>query len=333
GRLYDPLIARFLSPDNYVQMPDNAQNFNRYTYCLNNPLKYTDPSGEFFWLITAAIGGVVNLVSNAFSGHVNSFWQGLTHFLTGAGAGLLSAYGMPMPAAGLLGTVNNITNQGFENGWSNINYQSALFDGIVSMYSARGTQYVSNTLSKPISKLTKGIANPIIRNTVTDATINAVVSGGMNTGMVLLNGGSFKDAMNSGWQGLWQGAAIGTITGTGRGIVEYSSSSPNTASQTAQIETGEYTVYQGIDPLTREIKYVGITKRKPEVRWNEHYNSGTERAKLIYRSLIHGLSRIQARIIEQQLIIQYGMQKNDGQLLNRINSIAPKYWKKYGIKN
>ncbi len=54
GRLYDPLIARFLSPDNYVQLPDNAQNFNRYTYCLNNPLKYTDPSGES--IIGALIG-------------------------------------------------------------------------------------------------------------------------------------------------------------------------------------------------------------------------------------------------------------------------------------
>ena len=46
GRLYDPLLGRFLSPDNYVQMPDNSQNFNRYSYCLNNPLKYNDPSGE-----------------------------------------------------------------------------------------------------------------------------------------------------------------------------------------------------------------------------------------------------------------------------------------------
>lgn len=46
GRLYDPTIARFLSPDNYVQAPDNSQSFNRYSYCLNNPLKYTDPSGE-----------------------------------------------------------------------------------------------------------------------------------------------------------------------------------------------------------------------------------------------------------------------------------------------
>ena len=46
GRLYDPLIGRFLSPDNQVQLPADAQNFNRYSYCLNNPLKYVDPSGE-----------------------------------------------------------------------------------------------------------------------------------------------------------------------------------------------------------------------------------------------------------------------------------------------
>ena len=48
GRLYDPVVGRFLSPDNFVQMPDNTQNFNRYSYALNNPLKFTDPDGEFF---------------------------------------------------------------------------------------------------------------------------------------------------------------------------------------------------------------------------------------------------------------------------------------------
>ncbi len=46
GRLYDPVMARMLSPDNYVQDPENTQNYNRYSYCLNNPLKYVDPSGE-----------------------------------------------------------------------------------------------------------------------------------------------------------------------------------------------------------------------------------------------------------------------------------------------
>jgi hypothetical protein len=45
GRVYDALIGSFLSPDNYVQNPGSTQNFNRYGYCLNNPLKYTDPSG------------------------------------------------------------------------------------------------------------------------------------------------------------------------------------------------------------------------------------------------------------------------------------------------
>lgn len=48
ARLYDPLFGRFLSPDPYVQAPDFTQNFNRYSYCLNNPLKYRDKSGEFF---------------------------------------------------------------------------------------------------------------------------------------------------------------------------------------------------------------------------------------------------------------------------------------------
>jgi len=41
ARLYDPALGRFLSPDPYVQAPDFSQNFNRYSYCLNNPLKYT----------------------------------------------------------------------------------------------------------------------------------------------------------------------------------------------------------------------------------------------------------------------------------------------------
>ncbi|MBQ2513762.1 MAG: hypothetical protein II535_01055, partial [Bacteroidales bacterium] len=51
GRMYDPLMCSFLSVDTYVQDPENPQNFNRYAYCLNNPLKYVDPSGEFIWVI------------------------------------------------------------------------------------------------------------------------------------------------------------------------------------------------------------------------------------------------------------------------------------------
>lgn len=47
GRMYDPVMSSFLSVDQYVQTPENAQGLNRYAYCSNNPLKYVDPSG---WL-------------------------------------------------------------------------------------------------------------------------------------------------------------------------------------------------------------------------------------------------------------------------------------------
>ncbi|MEX1189142.1 MAG: RHS repeat-associated core domain-containing protein [Bacteroidia bacterium] len=49
GRMYDPILGRMLSPDNFVQNPSSTQSYNRYSYCFNNPLKYTDPSGETFW--------------------------------------------------------------------------------------------------------------------------------------------------------------------------------------------------------------------------------------------------------------------------------------------
>jgi RHS repeat-associated protein len=49
GRLYDPILGRMLSPDNYVQSPFSSQSYNRYSYVINNPLKYIDPSGENWW--------------------------------------------------------------------------------------------------------------------------------------------------------------------------------------------------------------------------------------------------------------------------------------------
>jgi RHS repeat-associated protein len=46
GRMYDPVVGRFLSPDPFVQAPGFSQSFNRYSYCFNNPLIYTDPDGR-----------------------------------------------------------------------------------------------------------------------------------------------------------------------------------------------------------------------------------------------------------------------------------------------
>lgn len=47
GRVYDPATASFLSPDRYMQDPTSAQGFNRYAYCMNNPLRFIDPTGYY----------------------------------------------------------------------------------------------------------------------------------------------------------------------------------------------------------------------------------------------------------------------------------------------
>ncbi len=47
ARLYDPVIARFLSADTMIPHIYDSQSFNRYSYVRNNPLKYTDPTGHF----------------------------------------------------------------------------------------------------------------------------------------------------------------------------------------------------------------------------------------------------------------------------------------------
>jgi RHS repeat-associated protein len=67
GRMYDAKLGRFLSPDNYIQEPFSTQSFNRYGYVWNNPLKYTDQSGEFFW-VAVAIGAFIGGSTAAIKG-------------------------------------------------------------------------------------------------------------------------------------------------------------------------------------------------------------------------------------------------------------------------
>ena len=99
GRLYDPALHRFLQPDNFVQDPFNTQNFNRYGYCLNNPLVYVDKNGEIVWWVVgvAALIGAYTGGTIANNGEANPIkWNysvdTFTHILSGAVIGALSGY-------------------------------------------------------------------------------------------------------------------------------------------------------------------------------------------------------------------------------------------------
>ena len=56
GRIYDPKLGRFLQADPVIQFPNYSQSWNRYSYVLNNPLAYTDPSGYFIFTAFAVVG-------------------------------------------------------------------------------------------------------------------------------------------------------------------------------------------------------------------------------------------------------------------------------------
>ena len=114
GRLYDPVVGRFLSPDPFIQDPSFSQSYNRYSYALNNPLKYTDPTGESwksFW----------NKIGNWFTRNNIQFQVGVN--ISGNGT---------IPFAGISGPNNfNVNTQNFVKqstaGIQSINQQIAMF--------------------------------------------------------------------------------------------------------------------------------------------------------------------------------------------------------------
>ncbi|RYD53230.1 MAG: hypothetical protein EOP52_03565 [Sphingobacteriales bacterium] len=63
ARLYDPKLGRLLSVDNYVSDPASPMAYNRYTYALNNPISYVDPSGNHPILVAMAIGAAISAAS------------------------------------------------------------------------------------------------------------------------------------------------------------------------------------------------------------------------------------------------------------------------------
>jgi RHS repeat-associated protein len=100
-RLYDPVLGKFLSPDSIVQAPDDPQTLNRSSYARNNPIIYTDPSGNFF-IIDDIIAALVLLGELILSSEI------ATAIVGGAilGAGLSAVTGGNIALGTLTGAIS-----------------------------------------------------------------------------------------------------------------------------------------------------------------------------------------------------------------------------------
>ena len=113
GRLYHPVLGHFLSPDNLVQMPGNAQRYNRYSYCLNNPFKCTDPSGEAFVIDDATIAFTIFSVTSSM---MQAAATGGNVWKAGAAIGVWFGGGGFLPGAIIGGAIGGIAGS-FGGSW------------------------------------------------------------------------------------------------------------------------------------------------------------------------------------------------------------------------
>jgi RHS repeat-associated protein len=96
GRVYDPLIGRFMSADPFIQAPDMLQSYNRYAYVMNNPLNLTDPSG--YWSFRSIFRAVAVIAITYFTAGA------ATSYFAAQGAFTLTATGFSLSAGASIAT-------------------------------------------------------------------------------------------------------------------------------------------------------------------------------------------------------------------------------------
>ena len=271
GRLYDPVVGRFLSPDPFVQLPEFSQNFNRYSYCLNNPLKYNDPDGELVWLLPALIGGVINVATNWKNLHGN-FWdkvgQGALYFGTGAVQGGLSVLGPAGWAAG--GAFAGSANAAIGGANGAQIFQQGLVGGISGLAGGTFGKWAGQHLGGVVINGFHVSANSAIGGAVTGAIGGAAGGyvGGFTGGFMMT--GNLRTAHQSGVAGLATGAAIGGGIGAAYGY--YSAKEAGRNPWTGKFERSVVIGRQmenRVNPAASDLGAETITKT-----WNEEFGEG-----------------------------------------------------------
>lgn len=103
GRVFDATIARFVSADPTLQFPSNLQNYDRYAYAGNNPLKFTDPTG-FGWFKKALkkLGNAIAKPFQKIGKWIEKNWKTLVVIVVAVVITVASAGSLGPVAAGMI---------------------------------------------------------------------------------------------------------------------------------------------------------------------------------------------------------------------------------------
>lgn len=219
ARIYDPVVRKFLSADNLVSDPYNTQNYDRYSYVLNNPLLYMDLDGNEITLgVAVVIGVAVAIFSKAITNMISGipFWYGLGKAATMGAVSAAISFGIGSLETSTFGTVVSVGKAAFEAGLHAVSsgamsaldggkFGSGFLSGMMSSLISSGIQGIgesgarfegmtmTNIGGMPMAM--PGISNLITRNPGLFKAI-MVTSGGLTGGISsTIAGGKFIDGL------------------------------------------------------------------------------------------------------------------------------------------
>lgn len=223
GRVYDAELGRFLSADPHVQQTHNLQNWNRYSYVLNNPLSYTDPTGFFFKKLFKAVGRFFKKVFKAIGRVLKKalrlpILRAIVQIVAcGAGpvvCGAVSA-GLAAASGGSIGDILQAAAFGFvvPQIWDAVGgfieaynisrVGQALIHGVVNgaVNAARGGRFLAGFASGVIGKVT-GFASYMLSNG--DKYLDtAIVAAGGCAGAVIAKGSCANGAISAAFANMY----------------------------------------------------------------------------------------------------------------------------------
>ncbi|MBI2513265.1 MAG: VCBS repeat-containing protein [Opitutae bacterium] len=204
GRVYDPVLGRFLSADPNVDDATDAQGFNRYSYVGNNPMNATDPSGYFKLKDALKIAAVivVGVIAAMYLGPVIA--NGLLHAVYGAGIGVINAS---------IAAVYSAVGAGIAGGFAS-GFAGSLLNG-----GSIGDAFKAGVIGAAIgavsgyagAKFVQGLPSEITENSIAYESLEGAAAGATSAALeTAAYGGKFGE-------NVIRGAAI---NGAARGAVE-----------------------------------------------------------------------------------------------------------------
>ncbi len=150
GRVYDPVIGRFVSADPFIQEPGMTQSYNRYSYVMNNPLNLTDPSGYLFggvkdWFEEKA-DNVVNFVKDN--------WKAGVAIVVTVVA--IATFNIPLASSAgafAFGFGSSFTGTLLNGGSIGDAFRAGITSGFVSLGTANAFGMVGKYLTDPVSNM------------------------------------------------------------------------------------------------------------------------------------------------------------------------------------